>query len=60
MPKGYYCKKLEKCFDCQKIDRGFVPCGGEHFKHYASERGIPLYVVNRKGEIVATGEYKGE
>lgn len=60
MPGGYFCKELKKRFDPHKIDTGLVPCEGEHFKHYASEKPIPLYLVNREGEITAKKEYEGE
>lgn len=59
MPKGYFCEKLKKRFDGHKIDGGYVPCGRKHFKHYATEKPIPLYVVDREGRIIATKEYKG-
>jgi len=59
MPKGYYCRKLKKRFDGHKIDRGIVPCDGKHFEHYATQKPIPLHVINREGEIIRQGEYKG-
>ncbi len=60
MPEGYYCQKLKKRFDGHEIDKGVVPCKGEHFEHYMKKQPLKIHIVDREGKVIGVKECKGE